>query len=136
MLGSKGVCKGASLPERTESRPLHAREQHIILKCLRDAHFGLFAKQWHSGGMAGRHQKDLTDPHIRGAGVVVGGVFRLGDRSVAKGSSEAGAPSDRLMFLSTAVVSTVIFHLYVDDDVYTAQVNCKCFRTYMTSLFS
>lgn len=86
--------------------------------------------------MAGRYQKDLADPHIRGAGVVVGGVFRLGDRSVAKGSSDASAPTDRLMFLSTAVVSTIIFHLYVDAVVHTAQVHCKCFRTDMTSLFS
>lgn len=88
-----------------------------------------FAEQWHSGGVVGQIPKDFINPHIRGAGTVVDGVFRLGNPSETEGSSYINAVTDPL----SVIFSPAVFHLDAGAVVYTVQVHCRCFKIYVTS---
>lgn len=113
--------------------PSPALEQVVIIKCLREASFGpkrQFAEQWHSGGVVGQIPKDFIDSHVRGAGTVVDGVFRLGNPWETEGSSYINAVPDPLM---SVTFSPAVFHLDAGAVVYTVQVHCKCFKIYVTS---
>lgn len=73
-------------------------------------------EQWHSAGIVGKIPADHIDPHIREAGEVLDGVFRLGNPWETKGSSNINTVTDQLVLVT---LSTIVFSLYVDAAVYT-----------------
>lgn len=87
---------------------LRHRSKLIILTRSREASFWSkeAEEQWHSAGIGGKkkhkktHTVDHVDPHIRGAGEILDGVFRLGDTWETKVSSTVNTVTDQLVLVT------------------------------------
>lgn len=116
-LGTKGGLQGAFLLKKTDFQSPHR------LGMSQSVQFGLkgpFAERGPSGGLVDKIPDNLVDADLRGAGVVEGGVFRLGD-------------PPELRRLQVQGLSLVPFFLHVDAVIDMAQVHYGCVRIYITS---